>query len=324
MSTDDAYVEADKVGVSTDVSGIVKEVDVDGEPAGQAGPGPVPPRRSPVPARARARHRAARDGRGTISTRSRRTTGTCRRRSSRRRTISTITHRNCAAQQDLAGAHFASQPTFDTARPESAERAAEARLAQPAAGGDRRQSQRRSRGPVEQNPRYLDAVAQRDEAARQLDHTVVKAPFAGIVTNVPSIAPGKYLAASTTAFYLVATDHVWVDANPKETELTYVRPGQPVTVTVDTYPDVEWRGTVAEHQPGGGAGVLAPAGAEHQRQLGEGGAAHPDARARRHERQESAAAARRDERRGRCRYRSRARLAALPDRACSATPRRGA
>ena len=28
-----------------------------------------------------------------------------------------------------------------------------------------------------------------------------------------------------TAFYLVATDHVWVDANPKETELTYVRPG---------------------------------------------------------------------------------------------------
>jgi hypothetical protein len=57
----------------------------------------------------------------------------------------------------------------------------------------------RSRGsahPVEQHPRYRDAVAQRNEAARQLDHTVVKAPFAGIVTNVPSIAPGKYLQAS--------------------------------------------------------------------------------------------------------------------------------
>jgi multidrug resistance efflux pump len=74
----------------------------------------------------------------------------------------------------------------------------------------------------------------------QLDHTVVKAPFAGVVTNVPSIAPGKYLAGSTTAFYLVDTDHVWVDATPKETELTYVRPGQPVTATVDTYPDAEW------------------------------------------------------------------------------------
>jgi len=42
-------------------------------------------------------------------------------------------------------------------------------------------------GPVEQNPRYLDALAQRDAAARQLDHTVVKAPFAGIVTNVPDV-----------------------------------------------------------------------------------------------------------------------------------------
>jgi hypothetical protein len=64
----------------------------------------------------------------------------------------------------------------------------------------------------------------------------------GAETNVPSIAPGKYLPASTTAFYLVATDHVWVDANPKETELTDERPGQPVKVTVDTYPDLEWRG----------------------------------------------------------------------------------
>ena len=64
-----------------------------------------------------------------------------------------------------------------------------------------------------------------------------------------SIAPGKYLAASTTAFYLVDTDHVWIDANPKETELTYVRPGQPVTVTVDTYPDVEWHGTVESISP---------------------------------------------------------------------------
>jgi membrane fusion protein (multidrug efflux system) len=92
-------------------------------------------------------------------------------------------------------------------------------------------------------------VAQRDEAARQFGHTVVKAPFAGIVTNVPSIAPGKYLPASTTAFYLVAADHVWVDSNPKETELTHVRPGQAVTVTVDTYPDTQWHGTVESISP---------------------------------------------------------------------------
>ena len=69
------------------------------------------------------------------------------------------------------------------------------------------------------------------------------------MTPVPALAPGKYLQASMTAFYLVASDHVWVDANPKETELTNVRPGQPVTVTVDTYPDVEWHGTVESISP---------------------------------------------------------------------------
>src|SRR6201997_3686825 len=103
--------------------------------------------------------------------------------------------------------------------------------------------------PVTQHPQYLQAKAQADEAQRQLDDTVVKAPFAGIVTGVPSIAPGKYLQASTTAFYLVATDHVWVNANPKETELTYVRPGQPVKVTVDTYPDLAWDGIVESISP---------------------------------------------------------------------------
>jgi hypothetical protein len=75
-------------------------------------------------------------------------------------------------------------------------------------------------------------VAQRDEAARQLSGTVVKSSFAGIVTNVPSIAPGKYLQASMTAFYFIATDHVWLYANPKETELTYARRGQSASVTV--------------------------------------------------------------------------------------------
>ena len=103
--------------------------------------------------------------------------------------------------------------------------------------------------PTPQQPQYLQAQAQVEEAQRQLDHTVIKAPFGGTVTSVPSIAPGKYLAASTTAFYLVDNDHVWISANPKETELTYVRPGQPVTVTVDTYPDSVWHGTVESVSP---------------------------------------------------------------------------
>ena len=103
--------------------------------------------------------------------------------------------------------------------------------------------------PTTQHPQYLQAQAQVDEAQRQLDHTVVKAPFAGIVTNVPSIAPGKYLAASTTAFFLVDTDHVWVDANPKETELTYVRPGPAGDRHGRHLSGREWHGTVESISP---------------------------------------------------------------------------
>src|ERR1700724_1353659 len=78
-----------------------------------------------------------------------------------------------------------------------------------------------------------------------------------------------------------------------------------------------------EHQPGGGAGVFAVAGAEHQRQLGQGRAAHSDAGARRHRRTGLAPIARRDERRGGCRHRARAGLAALPGRAVRRRPARG-
>src|ERR1700724_1428850 len=78
-----------------------------------------------------------------------------------------------------------------------------------------------------------------------------------------------------------------------------------------------------EHQPGGGAGVFAVAGAEHQRQLGQGRAAHSDAGARRHRRTGLAPIARRDERRGGCRHRAHAGLAALPGRAVRRRPARG-
>ena len=103
--------------------------------------------------------------------------------------------------------------------------------------------------PVSRLPQYLQAQAQVAEAQRELNHTVVRAPFAGLVTDVPAIAPGRYLPESTTAFYLVDSQHVWVDAMPKETQLTYVRTGQPVTVTVATYPNVEWHGSVQSISP---------------------------------------------------------------------------
>jgi membrane fusion protein (multidrug efflux system) len=100
---------------------------------------------------------------------------------------------------------------------------------------------------------YLQAQARVDEARRQLDHTVIYAPFDGIVTQVETVQPGMYLAAATAAFGLVSRDNVWIEANPKETELTYVKRGDPVDVTVDTYPNLVWACRVESIAPNSGS-----------------------------------------------------------------------
>jgi membrane fusion protein (multidrug efflux system) len=102
-------------------------------------------------------------------------------------------------------------------------------------------------------PEYLQAQAKLDEAQRQLDDTVIHAPYDGIVTQVDTVQPGMYLAASTAAFGIVSAEDVWIEANPKETELTWVKQGDPVQVYVDTYPDRTWKCTVASIAPNSGS-----------------------------------------------------------------------
>jgi membrane fusion protein (multidrug efflux system) len=248
MWTDDAYVEADTVGISTDVSGIVQEVDVTDNQHVQAGDTLF--RLDDRPFRYALDRAEAQVGIVANDLNAL--------KANYRDVQAQITQaqddvdyyqREFNRQQDLASKFVASQQTLDTARMnlQNAQQKVASLKEQLAAiaanlNGDPNIA-------VEKHPRYLAAVAQRDEAARELDHAVVKAPFSGIVTQVPTLRPGKYLQASTTAFYLVDTDHLWVEATPKETELTYVRPGQPVAVTVDIYPDQEWHGTVESISP---------------------------------------------------------------------------
>ncbi len=103
------------------------------------------------------------------------------------------------------------------------------------------------------HPRARHAQAEIDRARRELRRTSVRAPAAGILVNVGSLQPGEYLEAGKPAFSLVLTDHLWVDANPKETDLTHVRIGNPASITVDTYPGQTWKGRVESVSPASGA-----------------------------------------------------------------------
>jgi membrane fusion protein (multidrug efflux system) len=252
MSTDNAYVQADMVGVSTDVSGTVQSIEVQNNELVKKGQ--VLFRLDP------ASFEIALAGANAQL-------GTVRNQVLTLQASYTLALAQTAQakadipffevafkrQQDLQSSSAASKATFDAAKHDLdaanqkvlvAQSSAKAMLAQ--LGGD-------AALPVEQNPFYLQAQSAVQNAQRDLNDTVVRAPFDGIVTNVPALQVGSYLRAAQIAFSLVSTTSVWIAASPKETELTYVRPGQPLSVSVDTYPGIEWKGTVGSVSPASGS-----------------------------------------------------------------------
>jgi membrane fusion protein, multidrug efflux system len=106
---------------------------------------------------------------------------------------------------------------------------------------------------IEKYPQFVEATVVLDRAKRDLANTVLRAPIAGMATQVASIQMGRFVTAGTAIFSVISSDKVWIDANPKETDLTYVRRGQHVSITVDAYPDKAWSGTVGAISPGTGA-----------------------------------------------------------------------
>jgi membrane fusion protein, multidrug efflux system len=107
--------------------------------------------------------------------------------------------------------------------------------------------------PLEKFPPYAQAKAQLDMAQRNFDKTVLRAPMPGIATQVDQIQLGRFVAAGTPVFSVIDIADPWVDANPKESDFTYVAVGQPVTLDVDAFPNHVFKGYVGSLSPGTGA-----------------------------------------------------------------------
>jgi membrane fusion protein (multidrug efflux system) len=86
------------------------------------------------------------------------------------------------------------------------------------------------------------AIAELERAQVDLAHARLYAPQAGIASHLPKV--GGRLDAGRAAFAIVSDRAVWVEANFKETDLEWVRPGQSVQVGIDTYPGHHWTGRV--------------------------------------------------------------------------------
>lgn len=101
-------------------------------------------------------------------------------------------------------------------------------------------------------PAVAQARAQLAQAELALSHARVAAPAGGWVANL-TLRPGQIVQAGQPLFSLVEDGEWWVDANFKETDLARIRPGQPVTLSVDMYPGVVLTGHVESLGAGAGS-----------------------------------------------------------------------
>jgi membrane fusion protein (multidrug efflux system) len=251
ISTDDAYVHAGKLTVATDVSGIVSNVAVHESQKVEKGEVLFTLDQEPF----QIALAGAEANLGTVRNQLTTLQATYRQKQAQieqARTDVALYDANYQRQQQLVKSGAVSKAAFDQAKRDldsarervtMAQHDAEATLAQLGGNAD---------APIEQNATYLAAKAQVDKAQRDLRRTTVLAPIPGIVTNVDALQVGEYLPAAQAAFSLVSSADVWIEANPKESDLTYLKPGATAVVTIDAYPGREWQATVSSLSPATG------------------------------------------------------------------------
>jgi membrane fusion protein (multidrug efflux system) len=151
-----------------------------------------------------------------------------------------LAQREYARRQKLFAAKTISESDFDEARNSYS-------VAQAQAAGVKQDIQRilsdLNGNPdiaPEDHPKVQAAQAKLDQVSLDLRRATITAPGDGIVSQIDNIRPGTYLTAGRPAFSLVSDNDLWIDANLKETDLTYVKTGQEAHVSVDTYPGVDF------------------------------------------------------------------------------------
>ncbi len=103
------------------------------------------------------------------------------------------------------------------------------------------------------NPAIKAGEVQREQAMLNLSRTEVRAPVAGVVSQADRLQPGQMMVQGLPGVTIVASSKSWVEANFKETDLANMRVGQPAEITFDAYPELKVRGKVSSIGAGTGA-----------------------------------------------------------------------
>ena len=251
-STDNAYVQQDRVTITADVSGRI--IEVDARENDKVAVGDALFRIDPEP------YRIALAGAEAALATARLQVEQLRAAYEQAIAEETASRDDVAfrqksfdRQQGLLGKGVASQANFDSA--ENDLHAAQQALSQ---ATQRREAALAALGgdasiETDRHPMVLAALAQSDKARLDLANTDVKAPSAGVIAQSDRLQVGQYVTAATPVLALVATGHSWVEANFKETDLTRMQAGEPATITIDAYPDRTLTGTVESIGAGTGS-----------------------------------------------------------------------
>jgi membrane fusion protein, multidrug efflux system len=252
VSTDDAYIQAARVQISCNVSGRVSEMDVhDNQPVHA---GDVLFRIDARPFQIAIQDAEARLAGSKLRVQALEAAYR-QRQADESAARNTIAYRqdDFNRKKKLAADGITSQAQLDQAAHELdvARQALIAAAQQTASalaelGGD-------TSAPIGSRPAVREAQAALDRAKLNYSYTTVRAPLDGIVTKVEQLQVGDYINAVVPLFALVSQQDMWVEANFKETDLAYMRPGQRATFTVDAFPGVKFTGRVQSTSPGTGA-----------------------------------------------------------------------
>jgi membrane fusion protein, multidrug efflux system len=252
VTTDDAYVGAQKVLITPDISGKIERVVVrEGQ---QVNEGDVLFEIDPIPFRlAELQARATLDQAHTTFDNLKANIKIYDDMTALMQEGVDLKQRDVARKQTLVKNSFSSQLDLDNSSTALVTARAELALVLQQTSSAKTQLLGNVDLPLEEFPPYALAKAALGQAERNLNHTVMRAPISGIATQVDQIQLGRFVMAGAPVFSVIDTAKPWVDANLKESDFTHVAVGQQVDIDVDAFPDHAFKGTIGSLSPGTGA-----------------------------------------------------------------------
>jgi membrane fusion protein (multidrug efflux system) len=247
VSTDDAYVQANQVEVTAQVSGPVTKVYVRDQQTVKSGDSLFDIDAANYELALQKAQAQLELARQSVSQESANVAAAEALLAQRRAEAKNARH-NWTRNQELMKSGFVSPQGAENARTqlataEAAVKAAEANVAQA----------RSALGRLgDENANVQSAIAAVRQAQLDLERTRLTSPVNGVVANL-TLQPGNTVQPGVPLFVIISDEEYWIDANFKETQLIGIRPGQKAIIESDIYPDRVFHGVVQSLSGGSGA-----------------------------------------------------------------------